>query len=84
MKREGRVASLSLSLSPVYGFRQDLGCIIPFASPKALLQLALTRFPLLLEDANLMSSNSILVQGTLALQLKLTAISDFDVPYIFE
>ena len=66
-----------------FDLRQDLGSTVPFASPKALLQLELTCFPVV-EDVNSILLNLMAVQATFSLQLKLTATSDFDVPRIFE
>ena len=76
MKRKGNIGYFQ-----VFEFRQDLGSIVPFASPYALLQLEVTCFPIV-EDVKLIFSNLMSVQATFPLQLKLTATSAFDVPYM--
>jgi hypothetical protein len=57
--------------------------MVPFASPKALLQVDLTCFPGV-EDVNSIFSIWMPVQATFPLQLKLIATSALDVPYISE
>ena len=66
-----------------YDFRHELGCTVPIASPKALLQLDVTCFPGV-EDVNWIFSNLMLVHATFSLQFKLIATLAFDVPCISE